>query len=135
MFENCAGAAWMLFDTDILIWTLRGNRQAAQAIQGETARMLSVVAYMELLQGAHNKREIKIIKDFFHDLGFTVLPLTENIGHRAAIYMEEYSLLTAMSMADALIAATAMENNQPLLSGNHKHFRVIKDLDLHPFRP
>ncbi|HTV48044.1 MAG TPA: type II toxin-antitoxin system VapC family toxin [Phycisphaerae bacterium] len=125
----------MLFDTDILIWTLRGNRHAAHAIQNEPTRMISVVVYMELLQGARNKREIKAIKDFLHDLGFVVLPLTENIGHRAAIYMEEYSLPAAMSMADALIAGTAMENNQPLLSGNDKHFRVIKDLELHAFHP
>ena len=41
----------------------------------------------------------------------------------------------ALSMADALIAATAIEANAPLLTGNDKHYKAIKDLDLKRFRP
>jgi predicted nucleic acid-binding protein len=64
-----------------------------------------------------------------------MLPLTENIGHRATIYMEEYGLAIAMGVADALIAATAVECNRPLLTGSNKPYRAIKELDLHRFRP
>lgn len=49
--------------------------------------------------------------------------------------MEEYVLAASMSMADALIAATAIEANQSLISGNSKHFKAIQDLDLKRFRP
>ena len=52
---------------------------------------------------------------------FQMLPLTENTGHRASIYMEEYGLSVSMCMADALIAATAIEANQTLLTGNDKY--------------
>ena len=57
--------------------------------------------------------------------GFRVLPLTEDIGHRAAVYIEEYSLSSGLRVGDALIAAT----------GNDKNFRPIKDLTLKVFLP
>lgn len=125
----------MLFDTDVLIWVLRGNVRAARAVDDCDQRACSVVTYMELLQGARNKAEIRAIKAFLADMRFTAIPLTENIGHRASIYMEEYGLADSLSMADALIAATAIEAQRPLISGNAKHYKVIQDLDLRRFRP
>ena len=125
----------MIFDTDIFIWLQRGNQKAAALIDKETERYLSVMSYMELLQGAGNKRQHLYIKDFLSSYGFIVLPLSENIGHRAAIYIEEYGLSSGLSAGDAIIAATAIENNMPLASGNAKHFKTIKDLDLVIFKP
>jgi predicted nucleic acid-binding protein len=125
----------MLFDTDILIWVLRGSAKAARAVDAAENRRLSVVAYMELLQGARDKREVKTIKSFLADMQFRMLPLSENVGHRASIYMEEYGLSAAMSMADALIAAAAIEANEPLLTGNDRHYRPIKELEVKRFRP
>jgi predicted nucleic acid-binding protein len=124
----------MLFDTDVLIWVLRGNAKAAKAVDDADARALSVVAYMELLQGARDKAEVRAIKSFLTDMQFALLPLTENIGHRASIYMEEYGLSISMSMADALIAATAIEANELLITGNDKHYKAIKELELKRFR-
>jgi predicted nucleic acid-binding protein len=125
----------MIFDTDVLIWVLRGNVKAARALDGTDARAISVVTYMELLQGARDKREVKSIKSFLVDMGFSILPLSENIGHRASIYMEEYNLSTSISMGDALIAAAAIEADQQLLTGNDKHYKAIKELDVKRFRP
>lgn len=125
----------MIVDTDVLIWVLRGHAKAADAVDAAEARAIAVVTYMELLQGARDKREVKAIKSFLADMQFRTLPLTENIGHRASIYMEEYGLSISMSMADALIAATAIEANEQLLTGNEKHYKAIKELDLKRFRP
>ena len=125
----------MIFDTDVLIWVLRGNGKAAKAVDDANTRALSVVAYMELLQGARDKAEVRAIKSFLADMQFAMLPLTENIGHRASIYMEEYGLSISMSMADALIAAAAVEVNEQLITGNDKHYKAIKELDLKRFRP
>ena len=125
----------MLFDTDVLIWIFRGNEKAAKAVDASPDRAVSSVTYMELLQGARDKRELKSIQSFLADFGFQMLPLSENIGHRAAIYMEEYALKCAMCVGDALVAATAVENHLVLCTGNRKHFTPIKDLDLRVFRP
>ena len=66
---------------------------------------------------------------------FLVLPLTENIGYRASIYIEEYTLTSGLRSDDAIIAATAVENNLPLVSSNAKHFKRIKELQLKSFKP
>jgi len=125
----------MLFDTDVLIWVLRGNAKAARAVDAADDRAVSVVSYMELLQGARDKAEVRAVKSFLADLRFEMLPLTENIGHRALIYLEEYGLSIAMSMADALLAATAVETNCTLMTGNDKHYKAVKDLNIKRFRP
>ena len=125
----------MIFDTDVLIWVFRGNAKAARAVDRAAERCISVVTYMELIQGARDKRELKVIKSFLTDLRFATLPLTENTGHRASIYMEEYALSASIGMADALIAAAAIEANHPLLTANTKHYKPIKELQLKQFRP
>ena len=125
----------MIFDTDILIWVQRGNRKAARLIDKSGERYLSIQSYMELLQGAKNKTHHKNVKDFISQFGFSILPLTENIGHRALIYVEEYALSANMRAGDAIIAATAVENNLVLASSNAKHFRDVKELSLKIFKP
>lgn len=125
----------MLFDTDILIWFFRGNEKAAQIVDYDSSRALSIVSYMELLQGSRSRKEMTLIKSFLKEFNFSTIPLTENIGHRAAIYMEEFVLRVALSPADALIAASAVETNLILATGNKKHFHVIPDLNLKLFQP
>lgn len=126
----------MIFDTDIFIWVQRGNEKAARLMEKSASdRYLSIQTYMELLQGAKNKAQHKYVKDFITSFGFIVLPLSENIGHRASIYIEEYALSSGMRSGDALIAATAVENNMPLVSSNAKHFKIIKDIKLKTFKP
>ncbi len=125
----------MIFDTDVLIWCFRGNAKAAKIIQNASAPCVSSVTYMELVQGVRNKTELKHIRSFLSDLEIPVIPLSENIGHRASIYLEEYSLSNSLAMGDALIAATAMEYNLTLCSGNAKHFKCMKELELKAFKP
>jgi len=125
----------MIFDTDIFIWAQRGNRKAAKKIQDGDIRCLSVLSYMELLQGAKNKQQHEYIKIFLLDFNFQVLPFTENIGHRAAIYIEEYALSSGIRAGDAIIAATAVEHDLQLVTGNVKHFKDIKKLRLVRFVP
>jgi predicted nucleic acid-binding protein len=85
--------------------------------------------YEGILLAANNVRE------FLRLYGFQVLPLTENIRYRASIYIEEYSLSSGLRAGDAIIAATATENNMVLATGNGRHLKPIKDLTLKVFRP
>ncbi|HIJ66244.1 MAG TPA: type II toxin-antitoxin system VapC family toxin [Candidatus Hydrogenedentes bacterium] len=123
----------MIFDTDVLIWTLRGNEKAARAIENDPDRAVSVVSCMELFRGARNKRETTAIRRFLLD--FDTIPLSEDIGHRACIYIEQLTLKAGIEVIDALIAATATEHQQKLCTGNTKHYRAIPELELKPFRP
>ena len=125
----------MLFDTDILVWIQRGNHRAAALVDREEERCISVLTYMELLQGAREKRQHEHILDFLSEYGFRILPLSENIGHRAAIYIEEYSLSHGLRAGDAIMAATASDNNLTLCASNAKHYRPIKELKLRVFKP
>jgi predicted nucleic acid-binding protein len=77
---------------------------------------------------AHAKAIVRVINSF-------QLPLSQNVGHRATVYIEEYSLSRGLRAGDAIIAATAAESNLVLCSSNLKHFRPIKDLKLKAFRP
>ena len=124
----------MLFDTDIFIWVQKGNATAALLMETSEERYLSVQTYMELLQSAQNKKQHKQIKDFLAAFDFIIIPFTENIGHRACIYIEEYTLSNGIRAGDAIIAATAIESNLTLVTSNAKHFKMIKDLKLKVFR-
>ena len=125
----------MIFDTDIFIWVQRGNEKAARLMEKAENRFLSVQTYMELLQCVKNKTQHKYVKDFLYGYDFLVLPFTENIGHRALIYIEEYTLSSGLRVGDAVVAASAVENNLTLVSSNSKHFKSIKDLSLKVFKP
>lgn len=125
----------MLVATDVLIWCFRGKAKAAQTIESAEAPAISAVTYMELVQGVRNKQELWSIRSFLADLHIPTLPLTENSGHRATIYLEEHALGAGLTMADALIAATAMEHTLPLCTENAKHFKCIGDLEVQAFKP
>ena len=124
----------MVFDTDMIIWLTRGNMKAAKMVDSSPQRYMSILTRMELLQGAANKARLSEVESFIAEYDFVVLPLTDDIGHRALIYIEEYALGHGLRTNDAIIAATAVENNLPLCSSNVKHYKPIKDLKFHSFQ-
>ena len=79
-----------------MIWIQRGNERAAKLIDKDDDKYLSVQSYMELLQGAENKTHHRYVKGFISEFEFSILPFTENIGHRALIYVEEHALSSNM---------------------------------------
>jgi hypothetical protein len=90
---------------------------------------------MELLQGAESRRQHELTKSFLRDFGFLTLPLSENIGHRAAVYVEEYGLSHGLRAGDAIVAATAAEGGLVLCTSNARHFSPIRDVKTRIFRP
>jgi len=49
--------------------------------------------------------------------------------------VEQHFLSHSMQLSDALIGATAITHGLPILTGNDKHFRVIKDVQIKRFTP
>ena len=125
----------MIFDTDVLIWASRGNLRAARTIDAATDRALSIVSLMELLQGARSRLEARQIRQSLRQLQFRILPLSEPIGATAAALIEQHALAHGIQLADALIAASAIEAGQPLCTANVKHFSPIRALSRVAFRP
>lgn len=123
----------MLVDTDVLIWHLRGYPQATQKLNSFPALIISAVTYMELLQGVRSKAEMKALQQSLAMRHTQRLPLTPAITERAASLMEGMVLSDGLQMADALIAATALEHQRPLLTGNVKHFAAIATLRVERF--
>ena len=125
----------MLFDSDVLIWAARNRAAAVELLLGERERLISVVTVMELFQGARNRAQNQTTRLFLEAYEFQVLPLTENIGSRAAVYVEEYGLAHGLCALDALIAATAAEQGLNLATANRRHFACITGLHLKIFVP
>jgi len=125
----------VIFDTDIFIWIQRGNVKAAGLVDATQERFLSIQSYMELLQGAENRQQQGFVRSYLKEFGFSTLPLTENIGHRAAVYIEQFGISHGLRTGDAIIAATAAETNLPLCTSNAKHFKAITEITLKVFKP
>ncbi len=125
----------MIIDTDVLIWELRGNPNAKKVIHANIPFNISVVTYIELVQGMRNKQELnKFIKQLSH-WNVNVVQINNDISTRAMIYIEEFSLSHSMELADSLIAATCINNSEILLSANDKHYRHIPNIQLVKFKP
>jgi predicted nucleic acid-binding protein len=126
----------MLFDTDVLIWFIRGHEGTASQLKlMPLPWKISAVTYIELVQGCRNKQELVRLKKGLDSYGTEILPITPTISKSAIQLIEELTLSCGLQLADALIAATAIEHGLRLLSGNAKHFREIEALSLERFDP
>jgi predicted nucleic acid-binding protein len=123
----------MLVDTDVLIWHLRGYPQATRRLDELSHLTLSAVSYLELLQGMRNKAELVAVQKMLQRRQATVLPISETITQRAISLMESLTLSHGLQMGDALIAATALEHQLPVLTGNIKHFAAVEHLLIEGF--
>jgi predicted nucleic acid-binding protein len=125
----------LIFDTDVLIACLRGDRDAAESVASHLERAVSIISVMEMLQGAKSKDELRRIRGFFPNHELEVIPINESISYLAANLIEEHTLSTGLQLGDALIAATARERSSGLVTGNVRHFRSIRRLEIKSFRP
>jgi predicted nucleic acid-binding protein len=123
----------VLIDTDVLIWHLRGYTQAAQYLDQLPQLTLSAMSYLELLQGMRNKDELAAVQKMLALRRANVLPLTPAITQRATELMSTLTLSHGLQAGDALIAATALEHQLRLLTGNAKHFAPITGLQVERF--
>ncbi|MCZ6830126.1 MAG: type II toxin-antitoxin system VapC family toxin [Gammaproteobacteria bacterium] len=125
----------MQIDTDVLIWLFRGRNSAQRAIDKCQSVELSAITYMELVQGMRNKEEFRLLRQTIHECEWEILPLNENISHRATVYIENYALSHGLQLADALIVASAVECGSALMTANVKHYKVIPEVELARYRP
>ena len=125
----------MIIDTDVLIWYMKGNEKAFKVIENSTSFFISVVTYMELVQGMRNKNELNNFRRALHGWNTKLLYISEEISVKAMFFVEQHYLSHSIQLADALIGATAISHGFPILTGNGKHYKILKDLQIKKFRP
>ena len=125
----------MLVDSDVLIWSFRGYPQAARRLDQLPRLIISAITYLELLQGMRSSAELAAVQKSLAMRNTERLPVTPAITERAIALMESLSLSHGLGMGDALIAATALTHDLPLLTGNLKHFGPIAGLRVERYVP
>jgi predicted nucleic acid-binding protein len=125
----------LIVDTDVLIWYSRGNAAAVDTIHSMDSMRISVITYMEIVQGVRNKKELIMFKRALETLHIQVLQIEEWISSKAMLFVEQYSLSHSMELVDALIAATAIVHKETLLTGNSKHYRHLPHIEIEVFTP
>ena len=125
----------IMIDSDVLIWYMKGNANANKVIESLNGFSISVVTYMELVQGMRNKRELTLLRTALRKWNAKIFFINEDISAKAMFLVEQYYLSNLLVLADALIASTAISNGVKLLTGNIKHYKVIKNIELKSFKP
>lgn len=125
----------MIIDTDVLIWYLRGNEKAKIFVEDAVPFTISVVTYMELVQGMKNKAEFKLFQKQMLKWNTNIIQIDQSISSRAMFYVQEYALSHSMMLADALIAATVIQNSEVLVTANDRHYTFIPNIECTKFSP
>jgi predicted nucleic acid-binding protein len=125
----------MLIDTDVIVWYMRGNEKAKHLIRNTNGFSMSVVTYIELVQGLRNKKELNALRNSFKGWSATIIYINEEISTKAMFLAEQFFLSHSIQLADALIGATSMIYGLPLLTANVKHYKIIKNIILKKFSP
>lgn len=118
-----------LFDTDVIIDYLRGDKRAIHFLKTFSDEFhTSAITIAELHAGVKEGEETENL-NYFLSL-FTIHPVTNKIAEKGGSLRRRWHKSHGMGLADALIAATAEVNNMKLISLNEKHFGMLDNLEV-----
>jgi predicted nucleic acid-binding protein len=118
-----------LTDTDILIDASRGVPAAVNYVANEIAAghlAVSIVTAMELVQGCRNLAALVQLRRLLQRVA--VASIEGAVSRRAYDLMDSFFLSHGLLIADALIAATALELGLTLYTRNVRDFQLIPAL-------
>jgi predicted nucleic acid-binding protein len=126
----------VICDTDVLIDYFDANQkrhlQTKPILEqniGISNILISSITKMELISGATNKADLNtIIKKLNR---FSILLINEAINLRAIDLVQSYRLSHGLALADAMIAATAIQTDLELFTYNVKDFKFVSKLTLY----
>jgi predicted nucleic acid-binding protein len=125
----------LLLDTNVLIDAERGLPSAAEFLRSQIGEdiAISLITYGELLQGTlWNEHAPTAIHRMMQTIdAFELLTVSKVVMERAMfIRGERRKSGETLSLADVLIAATAIESRRVLITRNLRHFERIAGLNL-----
>ena len=119
----------MLFDSDVIIWSMRGNHKAQSSLKEDVYRCISTVTYIEVIRGLKTKERMQWWKSLVSELEIKIIPMDETISTKAMFWSEEFALSHSLELADSLIAATADTRGLLLLTSNVKDYKFLPGLN------
>jgi predicted nucleic acid-binding protein len=125
----------LIVDSDVLIWYSRKNQQAVDLIHSLDNFSISVITYMEIMQGVRNKEELAAFKKALVVLNVDVIQLNALISTKAMLFVESYALSHSMQLGDALIGASAIILQKTLITANDKHYKYLPEIKVKKFYP
>lgn len=128
-----------LIDTDIIIYSLRGDRSVQQWFFDDQTipKFISVITYGELIYGAkksaHPTKNIATTNRIAEL--FPIIDINRGIIEVFADLKTKLELAgTKIGDTDLMIAATAIYMNLSLVTNNVRHFSRIEDLQVEGWR-
>ena len=116
-----------LVDTDVLIDFLRGREQAVSFVNLESDRIIiSSIVVAELyagVRGGKGDTEQNTLERFLSL--FRIVHVTAAIARLGGLYKRDYGRSHGVSLADAVVAATATLENATLKTLNVKHYPMF----------
>ena len=114
----------VVLDSDVVIEALRARDTTVLSKwnvlkNSDFAILFSPVTTAEVWAGAR-PNEHQRISEFFGPL--ICVPVDQIVGHLAGELLRQYSKSHGLDIADALIAATAIQNQAALWTNNRKHY-------------
>ncbi len=125
----------MIIDTDVIIWFLRGNEKAKEVVYKNIPFKISVITYMEIVQGMKDKKELLVFQKQLRKWDVEIIQIDKEISSRAMFFVEDYFLSHSMELSDALIAATGIQTKDIVLTANDRHYKFIPNIQLEKFKP
>jgi len=120
---------YLLCDSCVIIDFMNGRSQELdELINNGTILFINSTIEMELIQGARDKKELRIIENKLH--GFRLLNMQQDIFDLATELVRNYRLSHNLALPDAIIGATAIFYQMPLFTYNRKDFKFLPEIQL-----
>ncbi len=114
-----------LSDTNVFSRVFKGDLAVTEFVENLEA-VIDATIYIECLKGSKSNQEKRLIKKVLDN--FPLLPITPKISRRAIELIDRYSNSHGLLLGDALIAATALENDLTVVTYNVDDFKFIDGL-------
>lgn len=112
-------------DTNVFSQVFKANPTVTTFVESIQI-VVDATVYIECLQGSKSNQEKRLIKKVLDN--FPLLLIDSDISQLSIELIDTYSNSHGLLLADALIAATALENDLTILTYNVDDFKFIKDL-------
>jgi predicted nucleic acid-binding protein len=112
-------------DTNVFSKVFKGDPAVTKFVENLEA-VVDTTIYIECLQGSKSNQEKRIVKKVLDN--FPLLPITPRVSELAVELIDSYSNSHGLLLADALIAATAIENDLTVVTYNVGDFQFINGL-------